>query len=224
MVRLRDRNKQIPYGLKFTEQHTGWKAPSYASFDTIVRGIIANRMGNPAQTAQRHLSTDYDQVAREVDYYNALACQQMSWGDYIVNDAGLAPPSPPKTMRLSDRLRAVAGGAEITVDFVTKDEAVPQSLSEARAEVCVKCPLNEKGDWLSWFTVPVSEAIRKTMQLKKNMGLSTSKDPELHVCEACLCPLKLKVHFPIERIVEKLDPDVRGRLHPQCWILAESKK
>lgn len=234
MVRLRDRNKQIPYGLKFTEQHTGWKSPSYASFDTIVRGIIANRMGNPAQTAQRHLSTDYDQVAREVDYYNALACQQMSWGDYIVNDAGLAPPSLPKTMPPISRLRAVAGAANVLVDFVTKDEAVPQALSESRAAVCTSmlrdaegnvkpCPFNEKGDWLSWFTVPVSEAIRKTMQLKTNMGLSTSKDPELHVCSACLCPLKLLVHFPIEKKLKSLTLESKAALHPNCWVLSEEK-
>jgi len=223
MIRLRDRNKQIPFGLKGREPHTGWVAADFSSFDTIVRGKIANRMGNPAQTAARGLSLDYDEVARETDYYNALICEKMGWHDYIINDAGFSPPPIPKAYSPSSRLKAVAAGVSATVEFVSREESVLPELSETRAERCAQCPLNEKGDWLSWFTVPISEAIRKTLQLRKNMGLSTTRDPDLHVCSACLCPIRLMVHFPIEKKLKSLSAETKAALHPNCWVLSEEK-
>ena len=162
MIRLRDRNKQIPFGLKWREAHTGWQSEPFSSFDTIVRGVIANRMGNPAQSAARGLATDYDAVAREVDHGNALMCQQQGWGDYYMNDAGVAPPPIPKAYSPTRHLKAAVAGAATYVDFVSRDEAVGRDHAESRALVCAEwpwvdsngqekrgCPFNEKGDWLS---------------------------------------------------------------------------
>ena len=52
------------------------------------------------------------------------------------------------------------------------------------------------------------------------MDLKTSKDAELNVCQACLCPLKLKVHTPMSLIQKRLKPEQRAELDPKCWILA----
>jgi hypothetical protein len=51
--------------------------------------------------------------------------------------------------------------------------------------------------------------------------LSTMVDAQLNVCVACLCPLKLKVHAPLEFIARHMDPETRAALDPQCWMLAE---
>ncbi len=236
MIRLKDRNKQIPFGLKWREAHTGWQSSDFSSFDTIVRGVISNRMGNPAQSNARGLALDYDTVAREVDYGNALMCQQAGWHDYILNDSGIEPPPSPKAFSPQSRLKAVAAGASVIIETISKDEAVGSDLANKRAKVCaeyewtdpegkkkVGCPFNEKGDWLAFFTVPVSEAIRKALGQFKNMNLSTAHDANLHVCGVCSCPLKLKVHFPHDRIVSKLDAQTRANLPAWCWIQTEQK-
>jgi hypothetical protein len=100
-------------------------------------------------------------------------------------------------------------------------EAVPQEKANARAAVCAKCPMNEKGDLLRFFTKPVSEAIRHALSLRSEWKLETPDDFRLGVCTACDCPMRLKVHIPIERIREKLKPEIKSRLHPDCWIPKE---
>lgn len=223
MVRLVDRQKQIPNGMRYLQAETGWVPTPFSSFDTIVRGLIQHRMGNPHLIQKLGWATDYNTVAAEVDRYNAMLCQQMGWGAYIVTDEGVA--SPPKSLSpgLSPRLRAAAAGVQLHADWRgSGHEVVPKDKSEARAVVCVACPKNKRASLMDFFTVKAANYIERQIEEKRQMKLETSLDEHLGVCEACLCPTVLKVHTPLALILKHLSPEFKKDLHPACWILHES--
>lgn len=93
--------------------------------------------------------------------------------------------------------------------------------AEARAAVCVRCPLNEPGDWLSFFTVPAANLLRSALEQIKGQGLTTSRDADLHVCSACDCPMKLKVWCRLPHILAHIPAESQARLWGECWIRAE---
>jgi len=218
MPRLLNRQKQIPNGFKFYQPQTKWSPPAFASFDTIVTGLIANRQANP----QYNLPTDYNTVVEEVDAFNAEMCARMGWNSYITGASG--PPLTAPRRSPIQSVKAVAAGGETLVEWIRSGaEAVPADLSQKRASICAACPKNGQGGLTSIFTVPVSEAIREAIGQRRQWGLSTPNDDSLGVCDACFCPLKLKVHMPIDQIMVKLPATSKELLVPECWILAESK-
>lgn len=225
MARLKDRNKFIPNGFTFYQPETGWRPPRMASFETIVQGIIAHRNANPWLKEKNGWPTDIEAVRNELDVYNAKVCAQMGWDAFIVGGPDSSPPlTQPPQQTLLQRSRNVAAGAETIVDHIrSREEAVPAEQSAARALVCTTCDFNSKGDLLSFFTRAAAEAIRKAIQFSRDIKLETPHDEKLGTCDRCDCPLKLKVHFPIERITAHMKPEVRDRLPEYCWIVKESK-
>ena len=98
---------------------------------------------------------------------------------------------------------------------------MPQELAEKRADTCVSCPKNVMGDLTSWFTVPAAELIKKQLEARHQAKIFTTKDPLLGVCQACACPLPLKVHAPIEIVRDKMRPEDKAALWEKCWIALE---
>ena len=222
-LRLRDRNKQIPNGLKFYDPATRYTARPYSSISVITNECISARRANPGATAKYSLSTDPEEVANEVDFYNAQVCLKNNWMDYISGgvDANDAAPFIRSRSNLtpSQKLGSVAAGSETLIDWIKSGaEAVPSELAEKRGAVCVECPENAKGDWTRWFTVPISEAIRHALEQRRGMNLSTSHDDKLSCCQVCLCPLKLKIHVPLDDILKKMPAEVQAALPENCWI------
>lgn len=200
----------------FYQTQTKWRSRP-GSFDNIVDQIISHRL----QNAWIKQPTDRETVIQELDQFCANVCAQMGWGDYITGGENI-PKTPPPPSSLGQRLTNVAAGAEVIVEWLDDGaEAVHPTIADKRAEVCVGCPLNGKGGLEKWFTVPASEGIRRALNSRREMKLGTSHDDLLGVCEACLCPLKLKVHIPLERIKRKLSQAVITQLHPKCWITNE---
>lgn len=227
MPRLISRQKQIPNGFIFYQPQTGWKAPPFASFDTIVNALIAHRRGNPFLAQKFGWPMDYETVATELDEFNAAVCLKMGWNDYVADAAPGGGPAPAPFLPPNNhqgRLQKLAAGARVQLEWIlSKEDAVPADVANARAAVCATCPMNESGDWTSFFTVPISEAIRAAMAQRKGWELSTPYDDKLHVCSACLCPLPLKMHMPIDRILSRLPEESKAALHPECWIKKEGK-
>jgi len=215
-MQLLNRQKQIPYGYFWYEPRTKWRS-SPGSFDNVVQQIIAHRQANP----WLQKATDTPTVANELDAFAAQICNANGWTDFITGGDPPNPQLPPRN--LASRLVNVAGGASaVLVEWLASGaEAVPLEVSDKRAAICAKCPVNEVGDWLRFFTVPVSEAIRAALNSRREMKLQTPYDDRLGVCTACDCPIKLKVHMPIERIRSKLKEDQKAHLHPDCWIPKE---
>lgn len=232
-TRLKSRQGQIPNGMTFLQPETNWRPQRYASFDTIVNGLIAHRKGRPDLVATKGWALDYDSVADEVDAFNAVICVRHGWNDYIMGDEGVAPPPKPQALLQQEQKQIVAAAGrakKIWAGVKTSNEwidsgtpPVPKETSEFRAQTCAACPKNGKGDWTAWFTKPASEVIAKQLERISGMKLTTSVDDKLQVCEVCLCPLKVKVHTPVQYIKNHTTPEVMNELRavPNCWIPKE---
>ena len=225
MIRLRDRNKFIPGGFRFLQpQVPRWSITPWVSFDTAVQQIIQMRQANPLITSNNGLSTDPVQVGNELDYYNAKICAEMHWNDFIFEGPPGAEPPPNTTLlsQLAQSARRVAAGVNTIAEWDIDGELVPQELAESRALTCVTCPQNGSAELTDWFTVPAAEVIKKQLERRNDKKIRTNSDPLLGTCEACACPLKLKVHTPIKIINEKMRSEDRAKLDERCWILKES--
>lgn len=99
-------------------------------------------------------------------------------------------------------------------------EPVPLEQAQKRADVCLKCPNNQEKPIYEIFAGAVAHGVIQQLKTKDAMGLRVRQEECLHVCSACLCVLKLKVHVPLKFIPESPDDSM---LHPDCWILFERK-
>jgi hypothetical protein len=235
MPRLLDRNKQVPYGLKFQIPGTKWTHPTMVSFDTIVRSAILFLQGNPHVAQRLGWDISFEAIADRVDEYNALIMEKTGWPQYLLDPSGsggASQPAPfphqqtyqPPHRSLGQRLANVAAGGDVVVDWIkSKEEAVPADVSGLRASVCAGCRFNQKGDLLRFFTLPLAEAVRKSMMLARDWKMSTPADHLLGVCEVCDCPMRLKVHMPLKRVVEGTKPEIFAQLPAWCWIKKESQ-
>lgn len=230
--KLKSRTQSPPNGFLFRQALTGWEndkvcPPSQWDFFLLCRELQKHRMANP----KYKLPTDLTVIQNEVDARNAARIAAMPGAEsYVMADpvpSFQVAPAPQLLQRLAAAAKAVSVGAETITDFMDSGESpVALELAEKRASVCVVCPLNERGDLSRFFTIPAANRIRKQIELKEGRGLKTSKDELLHICSACLCPLKLKTWFPLPLIVKHMDEDVRAQLNqdsPVCWIIQESK-
>lgn len=94
--------------------------------------------------------------------------------------------------------------------------------SLSRAGTCVTCPKNGVGPLTQWFTEPAANRIKRAIEKRHGYKMETLYDAALGVCEACHCPLVLKVHEPIDLVLNGLKPKQKAKLWENCWILKES--
>jgi hypothetical protein len=231
--RLKSRERQIPHGLRFLQPETNWRPQRFASFMTIVAGLISHRRKHSDLAVQRKWKLDANEVADEVDEFNANYCMQMGWTDYVLTNEGAPPPPKPQALLAQEKNQIAAAASrakKIWSGIRTLDEWIDSGTppvetqhAERRAAICAVCPKNGKGDLTSWFTKPAASTIAKHIERKNGMKLSTPDDAKLNVCEVCLCPLQLKVHTPISFIRTHTSPEVLAELTkvPKCWIPAE---
>lgn len=235
-MQLKDRNKQIPNGLRFYIPELKWNAPGpYASFTRICDAVEGVLKANPGLAQQNNWPSDRTAIENWVDAYNTQLCAQMGWGDYITDGGGASVPksNPHYLQQTLQSLRAAAAhakelvvGAKTLGEWIDSgDPAVSRDLSTSRAFICSKCPKNETGDWTKLFTVPAAELIERKMALARERKLSTVYDDQLRFCGVCSCPLQLKVHVPIQWIGKTLTPELMEKFkagNPSCWILMEA--
>jgi|ERR1035441_3161008 hypothetical protein len=236
MLKLNNRAKSIPNGLQFhIPQLPNFKLPPQCSFAVAVDSIVAVRKANPYLAHKLGWKTDQVSVENELDFFNASICAAQNWTSYIATEGQGAPPVPKPLAAQHKASGAIAAAANTakklwaglrsTNDWIDSGlPAVPQSQSEARAAVCVACPLNGKGGIESFFTVPASEAIKRQIQKLETRKLATSLDEKLGVCTACLCPLPLLVQTPLQFKLAHMTPDTRAALDKSCWVTREEKE
>jgi hypothetical protein len=236
MVRLKDRQRQVPGGYQFFLPQLKWSAPkNFPSFTVLCDSLSAVVAANPFLAGKHHWPTERRALEDWVDLYNATLCQRMGWDDYITKgDEGVSVPKsmPPHQSQMLQSLRSAAGAAKALVAGAktliawldSGDPPVDRDVATARAVVCVACPHNNQGDLTSWFTIPASELIRRQIAKLQERAISTIHDEKLHLCDVCLCPLKLKVHTPKPYILSHLDPEVLAKLKavPGCWVVNDS--
>lgn len=224
--------RQIPFGLKFYQPETRFNANNIHSFNALVDAVVAMRKANPALVAKHNWSVEWNTVADEVDAYNAAICERMGWTDFINQPGAGAPPTPKfkalqplaekQLSAVAAKVKKVWQGVKTINDWIESSAAaVPPEQAQRRADTCVACPLNGQGGLEEWFTKPAAAAIKLQMEKLGQRQLVTTVDEKLNVCSACLCPLRLKVHAPLEFISPHLGDDTRALLDPKCWITAE---
>lgn len=206
-------------------QFGNWTNPmALVGFDASVKAIIAARQRNRALSIKHQLSTDYEAVADELIQYNRK----------IRNLPDPAPPSFFQSSRNSLQNGGVAAAgtnwlrrfSQIGTGIATisdlkrsgRDPVLPE-VAEKRASICVDCPKNLPGDLFSIFTKPIANLVRHQIEDKTRLNLKTSKDDKLNVCDACGCPIQLKVFFPLDVIKAHIKQAELEQLDPRCWIL-----
>lgn len=225
MNRVKNRNMAPVNGWQYHQPQTGWDLAKNApgavwDFGGARDAIIAHRKANP----RFGLSTDLKTVEDQLDETNALRMLSIPGADiYVQVDPSIPPKSAPQhqsgLQSVAGAVRNVAAGASVLVSWINSGaEAVPQELANKRAEVCATCPMNDSGDWTRLFTVPAQNAIRFSLSQRKDWNLSTPLDDRLHVCSACQCPLRLKIHMPLDKILAGMPKQSYAALAEFCWI------
>jgi hypothetical protein len=225
---LANRNNFIPGGFKFIqpEMSNNELGDTSTSFDVLVQKVIELRRANPALTKKNNLSLDFATVANEVDAYNSQICIAHGWTDFVVGGPGgpfLPASRSPLLSRLADAagsVNRVAAGVRTLLDWLgSGGRPVDTAEAESRAAICVTCPLNKPGNFLSYFTAPVAKEIGLQLEMKNKLSLKTSKDNKLHICTGCDCPLQMKLWTPMEHILKFTTEETKKRLDARCWIL-----
>ena len=229
MAKLKSRQMQVPGGFHFSLPELSWTAPAFASFDTIVNQVQQLIQSNPEIAAKNGWPTSRVAIENWVDSYNATVCEMNGWTQYILEGGGGS--DPPKTVPPNRKLASVAGavrkagsGAAVLLEWEKSGlPPVAPEVAASRAAVCAACPKNGSARLTDWFTVPLSEYIRKQLGRLNEMKLATPSDDKLGTCEVCLCPLPLKVWCPSELVQKHLSAEVKAGLPAHCWIVNEAK-
>lgn len=233
MLRLKDRNRSVPNGYTFYLPEIKWRAPgNFPSFRVVSDALEAVIKANPFLAKKHQWPTDRTAIEDWVDLYNATVCAKMGWDEFITTGLGgssLPKSEPPPQSRANlaaaaVRVKELMAGAKSLLEWDDSGEpAVSFQQANNRAITCVACPLNTPGDWTQWFTIPSAELIQRRVEKAHGRGLTTHMDDQLHLCAACHCPLKVKVHVPINWIRKRLTQEQVTRLDPKCWILSETR-
>lgn len=98
---------------------------------------------------------------------------------------------------------------------------VPSTQSQARANVCLMCPLNVVKPIQELFTSEVALLVLRQIEHKNQLKLRVEGEKSLHVCDVCNCVLRLLIHVPIEFIKETKDAETIAKYPSCCWIPKE---
>lgn len=208
--------------------------------DYDVNVLVQNVANRRSQNPRFNLTTNPDAVKQEIlsqntARMNGLLKTPAERSAYLIDDGQpLSAPSFPQPHPVSAPgvgrapnsgivSRAKVGIAVLSDWLGAGMKPVDSSLSESRAKVCVSCPLNSLGDFWTRIAASAASKIKAGVNIKNSMKLTTSQDDNLHSCQACSCWIPLKVHVPIQHIVEHDNEEIRKNLHPSCWILEEAK-
>jgi hypothetical protein len=219
-ARLKDRNRQVPGGLRYLVVQTGWKPAPYSSFKTIVDGVLFHYRANPGLAQKHGWSLDWETVASQVDAYNAKLCEANGWTDFIIQTGGGQAAPKPQARSLPQNVASIAAGAGVLKDMFGPEGPVSGDIATRRAAVCVACPKNEHGThWSNYFTGPTSAWIKRGIEFLAGRALSTPHDSKLNFCSVCLCPLRTKVWAKMSHILKHIPADDKAALPSNCWIL-----
>jgi hypothetical protein len=209
----------IPHGgWQFREPQLNWELPNPRA-ENIMRAadrLSAVRRQNP----RFNLSTDLDDCAQEIIRFWLFA-HKRKVPDAVPKkaEAAKAPPSRSGSAAaaVADAKRMVAGAGAL-LEWLGKETPVEQAEAERRAAICAACPLNLPGNFWERLIGDIADTARHWMRLKSSMALRTAKDSQLHLCDACGCPLTTKVWVHLDHIRKHTDPEVFKELHEKCWI------
>ena len=230
MLRIKNKRANIPNGYLYVQRETGFDVSKVMphtinDFNAVARAIQQHRMSNP----QFKLNTNLAAIEAELEAVNVARIASIPGAkDVYLMDVGGASPSfqPAPNQPTLAKLVAVAGavktGKDVLFDWEESGQPpVTQEVADQRASICATCPQNGQGGLSRYFTIPAAAMIKARFEKLHEMKMSTPSDAQLGICEACLCPLKLKCWTPLDFILKYMTDDVRAKLDGRCWILGE---
>ena len=120
-------------------------------------------------------------------------------------------------MTLRERATQAKHGLKIWAEWLGNDKhPVEVELAQARANVCLACPLNQPGNIA---VEAVALAIRQQLALKKHLQLRVQGEKILRTCSACSCPLRLKIWEQLSRVLP--EPSEWDKYWESCWLKTE---
>lgn len=223
---LKSRLHDIPNGFQFYQPETGWEAPKWQPFETLVSVIIEHRKANP----RFNLSTDRAKVAEELDAFNSARLREMPGGSHYLLEGASDPPNFNTVRRPRQSPdQVVAGARKVMAGIGTiiawlGDGLKPVDLETAtqRAEICIGCDRNVPSEGIARALNTVGDVLHSIAQAKSEMKLQTQFDDRLETCKACGCVLNTKVWTPIEHVKRGLTNAVVEQLWEKCWIRKEA--
>jgi hypothetical protein len=122
-----------------------------------------------------------------------------------------------EAMNLLEKVKTMAEGiANLTLWVGSGGVVVDQDEAQARADVCLGCPLNQPGMEVS---KEVALATKKFLEFKNGLDLRVKGEKSLHHCKGCGCVLRLLIWEPQPRIKEQMNA-AEIQVTPQfCWKL-----
>ena len=100
-------------------------------------------------------------------------------------------------------------------------EPVSKGQSTERAFTCSICPQNRHPKWWEQSKQAIASVMRKHLEYKNHISISTDHDDDLHMCKVCGCCLPLKVHVPLKHILAHTNSETLAQFPENCWIARE---
>jgi hypothetical protein len=238
MARLRSLTQDPAGGFQVIIPEIGQKKAFVGSYNACKRYVMGVVRGNSFLAKKHGWDRSEEWAGAFVENQNAARMlAKPEYHHYLIMDAEPAP-APVRDIPDGDHSKKNAGvaggvgsqasqlavGVSILLDWLgAGGKPVGQSLAEMRAATCAGCPQNGQGDWRKIFTEPIANKIRQQLAMKHEMKLATKADTHLRVCDACACPLQLKVWTPLPHILKYTDAGTKGELDQRCWIIHEEQ-
>ncbi len=230
MARLKSREMFPPGQFQALWAETGQASPFVGSFNAVCLQSLQLIKGNPFLASKHGWIADMAWVEQAVEAQNVARCLAGGWSQWIESEAPAPIVVPWEAQKKTGLLRSAAAGVSqikagigLLLDWLGEGgQPVADALANSRAAVCAGCPKNQPGDWMARFTKPIAEKIRTQLEIRNELQLKTPSDGKLGICDACDCPLRLKVHTPMAYIAKHTSEETKTRLDPRCWILRET--
>lgn len=105
-------------------------------------------------------------------------------------------------------------------EYVTAGSAgwTTNKIAAERAEICYNCPKNKEVE------KSTSQKVGEKILSVFNTARNTTYDEQLFDCEVCGCPMKEKVHYSEEIIVEVTPDTTPAKAFPESFIGERSSK
>lgn len=124
-------------------------------------------------------------------------------------------------MNVLQELRDDATGLQLVRDWLGDGgETVEQAHADERAAICAGCRQNSPVNY-GQLKLAVAALIKRGIEIKRHVNLSTPHDDALHVCKVCRCVLATKVWVPVKHIRAHTTDKQLAELPDHCWMRRE---
>jgi hypothetical protein len=192
-----------PGGWRYRVPETGQTFRGASEYQLLTQ-VQANYRANSLT------SPDVDTLKKRFEQF---VCEQEP--DYCTDIHG--QPFPPKGGRFFDFTNVIQGTRTIGGWLLAGMPTVSQAQADKRAATCVGCPQNDEPQGCSTCNVKELTNITEALVGKRR----TAVHDHLKSCRVCTCLLRVKVWFPLSRLLPYMPEEQVARLPAHCWLLTE---